>query len=368
VAELPGDPSETYYVRRVEFGNATYSHHLIVSAAVPGSPADRKLREYAIGDKVPCLSAEGAFGNEGMEGVGGIQQPYGELVYADGVGREYHGGQRVVFDYHYYNTSPNEVEARSAFNLHLGKASDIDHLARGFGFNNYLIDTPAGRSGSFTAECRFKQDVMVSGLTRHTHRWGTDFAVWFAGGERDGEHLWKSTDWQHDVNYGFETPVLMKQGEGFRFQCDYENTEDRPLRFGTSATDEMCILFGVAWNAGAERDMPSQSCAITYADGAGIGQAVGPSGFPRPTADQVTLCTSSQEPSECTSCQCGACASVLIKCATDQSCKPILDCVRGSSLPECTAVVDANSSAVGLLQQMRGCMENSGCADVCAAN
>ena len=289
VAELPGDPSDTYYVRRLELGNAKFSHHLIVSAAVPGSPADQKLREFAVGDKVPCQSAEGAFGSDGIEGVGGVQQPYGEIEFPDGVGREYHGGQRVVFDYHYYNTSRDEVLARSAFNVHLGKLEDIQHLARGFSFSNYLIDTPAGQPGSFTAECRFKQDVMVGGLTRHTHRWGTDYAVWFAGGDRDGQHLWTSTDWQHDVNYTFETPLLMKEGEGFRFQCDFQNTEDRALRFGTSATDEMCILFGLAWNAGSERTIPSQSCGIVYADDAGIGHAIGPEGFPTPPQSQVDL-------------------------------------------------------------------------------
>jgi hypothetical protein len=104
----------------------------------------------------------------------------------------------------------------------------------------------------------------------------------------------------------------MKQGEGFRFQCKYQNTEDRALRFGTSATDEMCILLGLAWNAGAERDIPWQSCAITYVDDAGL-----------------------------------------------------LDCVQDPTR-ECTEVIDTNSSTVGLLQQVRGCMGNSGCADACA--
>ncbi len=366
VAELPGDPSDTYYVRRLEFGNGSFSHHLIVSAAVLGSPADQKLREFAIGDRVPCLSAEGAFGNEGMEGVGGIQQPYGELKFPDGVGREYHGGQRVVFDYHYYNTSRDEVQARSAFNVHLGKVEDIEHIARGFSFSNYTIDTPAKQAGSFTGECRFKQDVMLGALTRHTHRWGTDYSVWFEGGARDGEHVWTSTDWQHDVSLRFDTPIAIKAGEGFRFQCNYQNSEDRALRFGTSATDEMCILFGLAWNAGPERDIPSQSCNITYVDDAGVGHAVGPSGFPKPTQAQVDLCVANApSPGACADCRCGACAQVLIKCATDQYCKPILDCVQDPTR-QCTELIDANSSAVGLLQQVRGCMDNSGCASSCA--
>jgi hypothetical protein len=88
----------------------------------------------------------------------------------------------VVFDYHYFNTSDKAVEARSAFNLHLGKAEEIEHLAYRSQFANYTIDTPAKANGKFVGECKFKQDVMVGGITRHTHRWGTDFDVWFEGG------------------------------------------------------------------------------------------------------------------------------------------------------------------------------------------
>src|SRR5687768_18199628 len=39
VAELPGDPGQTYYVDKVEVANAPFSHHLFVSTAIPGSKA-----------------------------------------------------------------------------------------------------------------------------------------------------------------------------------------------------------------------------------------------------------------------------------------------------------------------------------------
>jgi len=192
VSELPGDPSDTYYVVGTELGNAPFSHHLIVTAAEPGSPADQKLREHAVGDSVPCLSSEQVFGSEGMYWVGGTQLPYTRTTYQPGVGREYHGGQRLVFDYHYYNTSDQDVQARSAFNFHLGKAEDVKHLMRRSQFANYTIDTPSKTAGSFTGECRYKQDVMVGAITRHTHRWGTDFSIWYEGKARDGEKIWTS--------------------------------------------------------------------------------------------------------------------------------------------------------------------------------
>jgi hypothetical protein len=63
------------------------------------------------------------------------------------------------------------------FNLHFGKPEDVRHLARRSQFINYTIDTPPKAPGKFVAECKFKQDVMLSSITRHTHRWGTDYSV-----------------------------------------------------------------------------------------------------------------------------------------------------------------------------------------------
>jgi hypothetical protein len=54
IGEVPGDPSETYYVESIELMNADYSHHLVVLAAEPGSAADATLRNYEVGDKVVC--------------------------------------------------------------------------------------------------------------------------------------------------------------------------------------------------------------------------------------------------------------------------------------------------------------------------
>ena len=85
IAELPGDPSEKYYVDTIEFANAPMSHHLIVTASKPGSASDRALRDFDVGDRMPCLGAQIAFGQDGMEDVGGIQQQYGKAEFPPGI-------------------------------------------------------------------------------------------------------------------------------------------------------------------------------------------------------------------------------------------------------------------------------------------
>lgn len=364
VAELPGTPDQTYYVRSVELGNGLGSHHLIVSAATPGSRAEANLLTKNIGDKVQCLGAEQAFG-QGFEGIDGIQQPYGRLDYPDGIGRVYHGKQRIVFDYHYLNLTKSTVMAKSALNIHLTDAAHVTHIASVFGFTNWTIDTPPGKTGSFTAECHFKNDVKIAGLTRHTHRWGTDYSVWYSGGARDGEHIWTSTNWEHDVDHPFSEPIVAKAGEGFRFQCNYNNTEQHALRFGTNASDEMCILFGLIWDAGDARTVPSQSCGITWTDDAGIGHpASEDGGFPKPPDDLVNACLGGAGPSptDQVKCQCSSCATQIIKCYTDPDCKAILDCAQNGCGDDCAnvcqPVIDQHSSAVGLVTQLNSCVTN----------
>jgi hypothetical protein len=372
VAQLPGSPSDTYYAKSFELGNGAHSHHLIVTAATLGGAAEAKLMTLGVGNRIECLGAELKFGDAGFEGVGGSQQPYTQIMLPEGVGREYHGGQLIVFDYHYLNTGAAPVPARSAINFHLTDRSEIQHLARGFSFRNFTIDIPAGGSASFMGECHFTADVRVGGLTRHTHRWGTDYSVWYSGGTRDGEQIWTSNDWEHEVDYMFPDPVLVNAGEGFRFRCSYSNDGDSKLRFGTSASDEMCILFGTLWEARDGEQLGPQSCSISWVDGAGIGHsAYEAGGVPKPSAQQTAACVSAggASISACQQCRCDSCAAPAINCATDSECSPVLKCYTGCAgdadcLNGCQTLLDQHSSAAGLLVQMTQCFDSK-CKSTC---
>jgi hypothetical protein len=238
VVQLPGDPSETYYVNRLEAAMTKYSHHLIVVAVEPGSATEKNV--FA-GKKEKCFQVT-TFG-EDVEGVTGSQLPYRDEIFPDGVGKIYKGGQLVIFDYHYLNTTGAPIKAAAAVNFHTVDASKIKKISQGFGFFNFNIYVPPNDTASFTKDCAFSQDVVVYKLVRHTHRWGTEFPIRFRGGPKDGELVWTSKDYE-DVDHMLPEPVLMKAGTGFEFTCNYNNTTPDALTFGVKATDEMCILFG----------------------------------------------------------------------------------------------------------------------------
>jgi hypothetical protein len=260
VVTLPGTPADTYYVNRFEVAMTPHSHHLIVAAIEPGTDTEAAAEVALAEGPVECTGPD-RFGGEIIP-VTGSQHPYHDDPYPPGVGRVYHGGQKLVFDYHYFNTTAAEVGARGAVNFHVADPESIDRIAQGFGFINAGIVIPAGGTAEFTHQCTFSQDVTVFQLTRHTHQWGRDFSVWFHGGERDGEHIFTSPDYE-TTDYSFEEPVLVPAGEGFRFSCAFENTTDSLLTFGLKATDEMCILFG-EWFVPNDGDVPTDQSCITF--------------------------------------------------------------------------------------------------------
>jgi hypothetical protein len=253
VVVLPGDPGQTYYVNKFEVAMTDFSHHLIVSAAKPGSATEQDM---APGEKVTCIGGD-VFGND-LIPVTGSQHKYEIDEFPPGVGRVYHGGQKLVFDYHYFNSSQGPVQARAAVNFHTVDASQIQHIAQAFGMYNLSIWISPGQQADFTKSCNFTTDAMVFQLTRHTHKWGTNFDVWFAGGPQSGQHIYTSPNYE-DTTFAFPEPVLMKAGTGFKFRCSFNNTSSHTLTFGTKADDEMCILFG-AWYQPSGNQESEQGC------------------------------------------------------------------------------------------------------------
>ena len=151
----------------------------------------------------------------------------------------------------------------------------------------------------------------------------------------DAEPFWTKQRLRARRNFGYTPPRLFKAGEGFRFECNYDNTESTGCDAARRRADEMCILFGLAWDAGDQREIPSQSCNLTWADERGVAQDTNAKGgYPAPSTDVANACcqgalASGSAGTECLKCQCNSCGDVLIKCFGDEDCGAILNCFRG---------------------------------------
>ena len=256
VVQMPGSPSDVYYINRFESQMTLGSHHLIVSAIEPGSETDQAAE---VGDRVPCFGPASAWGGDLLD-VTGQQLPYHEESFPAGVGRIYNGGQKLIFNYHYFNATDDDLEARAAVNFFTTDEANVQKVAESYSALFVGINVDVGETASYDIECLMTADVMVHKLTRHTHKWGTDFPVSFAGGERDGELIYTSPSYENP-DHIFDEPVLVKAGEGFRFTCNYDNTDgDHLLTFGEKTTNEMCILFATIYSPEGRDVDPDQGC------------------------------------------------------------------------------------------------------------
>lgn len=376
VAEVPGAPGQVFDIAAIELANAPGSHHLIVSMAAPGSAAERQLRAHSVGEQLPCIGAQSEFGQAGISVLASIQTRYGRSTLPDGVGQRVYGGQRLVFDYHYFNLGKQPVMARSALSAHtLPTGAPITPISS-LAFTNMTIDVPPGAERTFTGVCTLRQDAMLSGLARHTHQYGTDFSVWFEGGAHHGQHVWTSTDWEHDFSFQFPEPLLLRAGEGFKFACSFGNPGAAPLRFGIRASDEMCILGAAIWSPVPQVQLTSEECVITWVDAQGLGHdADAAGGFPAAEPLDALACHAGSLGLSfvdgCLGCLCDACGSIVARCNADADCKALLECTSGCTQlgstrcqEQCEPQMLEHSSAVGMITQVGECIR-AGCGGAC---
>jgi hypothetical protein len=266
--QLPGGPNDMYPVDRIEAAMTAHGQDLIVSAAAPGGDTAAIMD---VGARVPCTRAGEAFG-EALAEVTSTQHTYHDQRFASGVGQVFYGGQKVALDYHFLNGSDEPVPAKVKLNFHVAARSAVRQIARTAGFHNLTIYTPPGGRSSHLAECQVSQELLVGELVRRTQARGTSFTVWRSGGERDGELVWHSPD-PNDTRLELAEPIHLAPGEGFRFECDYENTTDLELRFGVNASDEMCTLSAVYWPASSGMELADpapQGCLLFEVDSDGV--------------------------------------------------------------------------------------------------
>lgn len=376
IAEVPGNPGEQYNVSSIELANAQGSHHLIVTMAAPGSASERQLLAHAVGEQVPCIGAQQEFGQSGMSVLASTQAHYAKSSLPDGIGQRVFGGQRLVFDYHYFNFGSEPLTAKSSMAVHTFPPNEPITFVSSLAFSNMTLDVPPMTERTFTAACTLQHSAMLSGFARHTHQLGTDFSVWFEGGPRAGEHIWTSSDWEHDTDFKFPEPRLMQAGEGFKFSCSFKNPGTKPLRFGISASDEMCILGALIWSPEPQAELEPEQCVITWIDAQGIGRDTDDAGGfpPAEPLDALSCHAGSLGISlleSCVGCICNACATILARCNADSDCKALLDCNNSCSklgsmecAQQCEPAMFEHSSAVGLITQVGECLR-AGCGTEC---
>ncbi|MBM4364451.1 MAG: hypothetical protein FJ104_17365 [Deltaproteobacteria bacterium] len=245
IPEDAASPGREWCVERIEVGIAEGVHHYFVAKAPFGSESEALMTP---GERVRCVGGAHVTYGSDLEPI-----PIGQAKYVDeqlpaGVAVKLTAGQKLSVNYHWLNTTEVDQITTIALNFHATPCDGQAEL-RQFGFYNQDISVPPNGTWSTEMAAAFTQDVYVSGLFRHTHRFGRDVPIAFAGGPRDGEVIFVSPDYAEGAAFRFPEPVLFRAGEGLSFTCNFENPTKDTIRFGPTADDEMCMLLGTYWQA-----------------------------------------------------------------------------------------------------------------------
>jgi hypothetical protein len=265
VIVLPGDAQQQYHINRIQSLLSSRSEDLVVRAAEVGSETAAAMDR---GASLPCTRAGEAFGEE-LSDLLRSQGRYNDERFPAGAGKVLQGGQKLAVEYHVVNDTKEASLAKAKLSFHTVDASQVQHRVHTASFDNFTIYTPPHGQSSHVGECRVKQELFVSDLVRRTQLYGTTFKVWRAGGEHEGELIWESGD-RKQTRVGMPTPLHLMPGDGFRFQCDYQNPTDRELRYGVSAADETCTLDAMFWLTDDNQEPLAEDCLLLHVDTDGV--------------------------------------------------------------------------------------------------
>ncbi|MGH7491714.1 MAG: hypothetical protein ACREOO_04910 [bacterium] len=234
---LPPD----FVVNRVEVSQPEGSHHFIVYHWKTNDAPPPGIRDFNPIDP----NAGGAIFKRDF--VAGTQTPYALLEFPAGVGIPLPEQLTLELNSHFVNTrGERSLKAEVYVNFYRAPAGTVTKRAKVL-FENWLnIFVPPGSSTTTGTNWFTSQDINVLMLSSHMHRHGKRFTIHHIQNNQVGELLYDSLTWNDPKTAYFNPPLLLRAGEGLRYEATYTNDDKPfPLRFGfTAENDEMCIMLG----------------------------------------------------------------------------------------------------------------------------
>ncbi len=243
----PLNNAEPLYVNQIEISMRRGSHHFIAyriqdnmpSALLPTAGVIRDIRdENGIYDvNVLATTLYHSF-------VAGTQWPLLNYHFPPGVALEIPANVKFDLNPHYVNRGNETFQGEIYTNFHTVDRASVEHVAKILQLNNFDINLPPNQVTTLSKSFTFGGRRHIFQMFSHAHQFMTEFRVYVIGGDRDGDLVYITYDWEHPPILEFDPPLTLEAGEGLRLETTYDNWTDRTLNFGLLSEDEMMILFG----------------------------------------------------------------------------------------------------------------------------
>ena len=238
------------YVNRVETRMRANSHHLLVQTFKAGTPALAiptfdQVRDIRARDGTLILQNLVPMAYHVF--FSGAGTPEEDQVFPPGVALKLPANAALDLNTHFVNRGSAQIVGEAYINLHTVDASKVNRVASTLELGNQDLSLPPGRRTTVRKTFTFGATTSIVMLTSHFHEHGETFLIRIAGGPRDNEVIYTSTDWSHPVISWFADPLVLQKGEGLTSEATYNNLTSRTLTFGLTSQDEMDIIFGYAY-------------------------------------------------------------------------------------------------------------------------
>ena len=232
------------FVNRDQMKGRNNSHHFVIYAFNNTAflPAANTLRDLRNPDGSFVLSTLQQMQNHIF--LGGGTDVNSDYTFPPGVALRLTPNFPVDLNAHYFNKSDLTIKGENYVNFYTVPAAAVVHEAKALNLNNTEIEIPAGQRRTFTKTFLFGATARILMLTSHYHQLGERFVIKIAGGPRNGEVVYESTDWQHPLIKNFATPIVLQSGQGLTSEVTYFNNTSKTVKFGLTSEDEMNIIFG----------------------------------------------------------------------------------------------------------------------------
>ncbi len=222
-------------VNKVEYQQTPGTHHMTLSTVAlsgidlePGLYDCDELLTPLMEDQLMFFGAQGT--------------PEETLQLPEGVAAQLPGGIDVIHELHYVNPTDQPVEAYARVNAWTIPSSEVTEGIWGGQVRDETVHIPAASEHTEWTRCVFNQDVDVLFLAAHTHKLGIEFTIRRFDGAESGDIFFTNDDWHDPKITQYDSPLVLKAGEGFEYACTWRNPNGYPIAYGLTADDEMCNL------------------------------------------------------------------------------------------------------------------------------
>jgi hypothetical protein len=208
------------------------SHHLIVTRAPSGTVPDNSLSE--------C----GAFAHAG-DSIFIAQKQEDSLAYPDGTGLKLEPHQVIGLEMHYINyLGQDNADISGIMDFDMVPVGEAPLKEVSFLFTGSLsIFLPPHEKTTVTDEVTVPQGAKIFALTSHTHQYGTYASIHRTTNSTAGELLHESKKWSEPPLSTFSPAISLAPAEKLLLTCEYFNSSNSAVTFGTGFNDEMCFLW-----------------------------------------------------------------------------------------------------------------------------